>query len=121
MALSNPGQQNYLMRNHDRVYSLALAVLGVLAVMSAGLLLFLAGASAAGVVGTHLPDKSLVWVGIINGAYAIAIAVTLSARRFKPQTGHRLSRILNWALLPAVPGGTVIGLYGLLCVDKLGR
>jgi hypothetical protein len=106
------------MKNHNRIYSLALGVLGVMSVLGAGLLLFLAGASLGGAVHTHLPDWSLPWVAVINFAYAVAIVVTLCARRFKPQTGRVLTRILNWALLPAAPGGTLVGLYGLLSVDR---
>jgi len=106
------------MINHNRMYSAALAVLGMLAALSSGLLLFLAGASTGGAVHTHLPDWALPWVAIINFAYAIAIIVTLCARRFRPETGRVLTRVLNWALLPALPGGTVVGLYGLLRADK---
>ena len=106
------------MINHNRTYSAVLTTLAVLAALSSGLLLFLAGASAGGALHTHLPDWSLPWVGVINFAYAVAIIVTLCARRFKPETGRRLTRLLNWALLPALPGGTVVGIYGLLRADK---
>jgi len=109
------------MKNHNRTYSTALVVLGVLAALSSGLLLFLAGASVGGAVNTHLPAWSLPWVAIINFAYAIAIIITLCARRFRPETGRVLTRVLNWALLPAVPGGTVVGLYGLLRADRESR
>ena len=106
------------MWNHNRIYSAALAVLGVFAALSSGLLLFLAGASAGGALHTHLPGWSLPWVAIVNFAYAVAITVTLCARRLKPETGRTLTRVLNWALLPALPGGTVVGLYGLLTADN---
>jgi hypothetical protein len=49
-------------------------------------------------------------VAIINFAYAIAIIITLCARQFRPDTGRAFTRALNWALLPALPGGTVVGL-----------
>ena len=106
------------MKNHNRTYSAALAILGVVAALSSGLLLFLAGASTGGTVETHLPGWSLLWVAFVNFAYACAIVVTLCARRFKPATGRVLTRALNWALLPAVPGGTIVGLYGLLRADR---
>jgi uncharacterized membrane protein YedE/YeeE len=106
------------MINHNRAYSAVLAALAVTAALSCGLLLFLAGASAGGVVQTHLPDWSLPWVALINFVYAVAILVTLCARGFKPEAGRRLTRVLNWALLPALPGGTVVGIYGLLKVDR---
>jgi amino acid transporter len=110
------------MKSHNRAYAMALTVLGVLAALSSGLLLFLAGAATAGgTVGTHLPPWSLPWVAAINFAYAIAIIVTHCARRLRPETGRRLTRVLNWALLPAVTGGTVVGLYGLLRADRENR
>jgi hypothetical protein len=107
------------MKNHNQTYSAALAVLAVISLLSSGLLLFLAAASAGGTVNRHLPAWSLPWVAIINFAYVIAIVVTLCARRFRPETGRTYSRILNWALLPALPGGTVVGLYGLLKADRV--
>ena len=106
------------MINHNRTYSAVLATLAVMATLSSGLLLFLAGASASGALHTHLPDWSLPWVAITNFAYAIAITITLCARHFKPEAGRRLTRLLNWALLPALPGGTLVGIYGLLRADK---
>ena len=104
--------------NHNRTYAAALTVLGVFAALSSGVLLFLAGASTGGAVDTHLPVWSLPWVAIINFAYVVAIIVTLCARRFRPATGRTLARVLNCALLPALPGGTVVGLYGLLKADR---
>jgi hypothetical protein len=106
------------MIDHNRTYSAVLATLAVVAALSSGLLLFLAGASAGGALHTPLPDWSLPWVAVINFAYAAAITVTLCARRFKPETGQRLTRLLNWSLLPALPGGTAVGIYGLLRADQ---
>ena len=106
------------MINHNRTYSAVLTTLGAMAVLSSGLLLYLAGAAAGGAIDAHLPDWSLPWVAIVNFVYAVGIVVTLCARRFKPDAGRRLTRILNWALLPALPGGTLVGIYGLLRVDK---
>jgi hypothetical protein len=107
------------MINHIKIYSGALAMLGFTAASSAGLLLFLSGVSMSGAVNTHLSDSSLPWVAAINFGYTIAIVVVLCARQFKPESGRRLTRLLNWALLPALPGGTVLGAYGLLKADKI--
>ena len=106
------------MINYNRTHAAVLATLAMAAALSCGMLLFLAGASAGGAVHTHLPNWSLPWVAVINFAYAAAITITLCARHFAPEAGRRLTRVLNWALLPAVPGGTVVGIYGLLRVDK---
>ena len=106
------------MKNHNRTYLAALFVLAGFATFSSSLLLYLTGVSAGGTVETILPAWSLPWAAIINGAYAIAIIVTLCARQLSPKTGRAWSRVLNWALLPALPGGTIVGLYGLLWADK---
>jgi hypothetical protein len=106
------------MIDHNRMYSAALTTLGLMAAISSGLLLFLTGVSMGGSVNTHLPDFSLPWIGAINFGYATAILIVLCARRFKPGSGQRLTRLLNWALLPALPGGTIVGIYGMLKVDK---
>jgi len=107
------------MIDHNKMYSAALALLGGLAAISVALLLFLTGLSASGSVNTHLPDFSLPWVAAINFGYLIAILVVLCARQFKADSAKRLTRLLNWALLPALPGGTVVGVYGLLKADKV--
>jgi hypothetical protein len=109
------------MMNHNRIYSGALATLGILTAASSGLLLFLTGVSAGGSVHTRLPDSSLPWIAAINFGYLIAIVVVLCARQFKPESGRRLTRLLNWALLPALPGGTAVGLYGLWKADRVSR
>jgi len=109
------------MINHNRMYSAALAALGATAAIGAGLLLFLAGASRGGSLNTHLPDSSLPWIAMINFAYAMAITIVLCARWFEPQSGQRLTRLLNWALLPALPGGTIVGVYGLWKADKISQ
>jgi hypothetical protein len=109
------------MINHNRIYSGVLATLALLSILSAGLLLFLARASTGGSSAISLPEWSLPWVAVVNLAYAVAIIVVLCARRFTPKSGRSLTRLLNWALLPALPGGTVVGIYGLWRVDKQER
>lgn len=106
------------MRNRARIYTTSLSILGLLSALSFGLILFLVETSAGTSVDTLLPEWSLPWVAIINLAYALAIFVTLCARRFRPETGSKLTRILNWALLPAVPVGTFVGIFGILLADK---
>jgi hypothetical protein len=97
----------------SRTYTLALA-LALLPATGAGLLLYLTGLIAAGGdVRTHVPAEVFPWLALTQVAYAVAIVIVLCARRINPPAGRRLSRAPNWALLPAVPGGTVVGLYGL--------
>jgi hypothetical protein len=88
------------MINHNRIYSGALATLALLAAISSGLLLFLAGASAGGSLGISLPEWSLPWGAVINFTYAVAIPVVLCAWRFRLKSGRGLTRLLNWALCP---------------------
>jgi len=106
------------MINHDRTYSAALVALAAMAALSSGLLFFLTGVSMSGAVPTHLPAWSLPWVAMINFAYTVAIIGVLCARKFSPESGRRLTWLLNLALLPALPAGTVVGVYGLCQADK---
>ncbi|PYJ58146.1 MAG: hypothetical protein DME24_17370 [Verrucomicrobia bacterium] len=102
------------MINHNRIYPWVLAVLAVVAALSSALLFFLAHATAEGSLGIKLPAEwSLPWAAAINLLYAVAITIVLCARRFKPESGRSLTRLLNWALIPALPGGTIVGIYGL--------
>ena len=120
MVIKGSNHKRHHMINHNKLYSGALETLGVLATISSGLLLFLTGASAGGSVNTHLPDASLPWIAAINFGYVIAILVVLCARRFKAESAQRLTRLLNWALLPALPGGTIVGIYGVIKADSIG-
>ena len=108
------------MINHNKMYSAALAALAAMAAISSGLLLFLTGVSLSGAVNTHLPDSSLPWIAAINFSYVIAILIVLCARWFKAESAQRLTRLLNWALLPALPGGTIVGIYGVIKADSIG-
>jgi hypothetical protein len=97
-------QEKHHVINHNKMYSAALATVGCTAAFNSGLLLFITGVSTAGSVNTHLPNASLSWVAAINFSYFIAILCVLCARRFKAESAQRLTRLLNWALLPALPG-----------------
>jgi hypothetical protein len=102
------------MINHNRIYPWVLATQAVICALSSGLLFFLARATAEGSLGIKLPAEwSLPWAAAVNFVYAIAITIALCVRRFKPALGPRLTRLLNWALIPGFPGGTIVGIYGL--------
>jgi hypothetical protein len=79
-----------IMINHSRIYSGALATLAVVAALSSGFLLFLAGASAGGSLDINLPTWSLPWVAAINFAYAVAIILTLCSRRLEADPSFEL-------------------------------
>ena len=60
----------------------------------------------------HLPTAVI----LLNVIYFTAIVATLWVRNSRPQQRLRVTRMLNWALLPALPFGTMIGLYGYWCI-----
>ena len=66
----------------------------------------------------HIPDWAGPWNAAICSGYLVAMLITAWLRRVEPVAGKRLSRILNYALLPAAPFGTALGIYGLLKVDR---
>jgi hypothetical protein len=104
------------MINHNRLYCAVLTIFAAVNAMTTiGLLYW---QRTVGWSLGHFPGWSLPWMTAINFAYTVAIAATLLARRYRPETGRRLTQLLNWALLPALVGGTVLGLYGLWKVDK---
>ena len=102
--------------NHNRLYCAVLTICAVVNGMTTiGLLYW---QKTVGWSLGHLPARSLPWMTAINFAYTVAIVATLMARRYRPETGRHLTRFLNWALLPALVAGTVLGLYGMWKVDK---
>jgi len=108
------------MINHNRVYTIALAAFGLCNVIIIVFQLVLARAVGGNLnepMGRY-PAWSIPWLFALICVYTGLIVWTLFARRYRPELGRRLSRILNWALLPALPAGTVIGIYGLLATDR---
>jgi hypothetical protein len=63
------------------------------------------------------PGWSVFWLNLLNYTYSAAMLAALIARRYQPGYGSQLSRLLNWALLLALPWGPLIGLYGLWCSE----
>lgn len=59
------------------------------------------------------PNSVIPWLIRLNFIYLVAMVATLFARCYRPKMGSLLTRLLNWALLPILPLGTLIGLYGL--------
>ncbi len=102
--------------DHNRMYS---AVLAIFAVHNAitGIFLLDWQRAVGGPMG-RLSERSLPPISALCLAYAVALAATFLARWYRPAFGRRLTRILNWALLPALPCGTLLGLYGLWKVDR---
>jgi hypothetical protein len=65
-----------------------------------------------------LPGFLRPWAAALCLFYSLAAVLALCARILHPNTGRRLTRLLNLALLPAFPIGTAIGIYGLASVDR---
>jgi hypothetical protein len=104
------------MIDHNRLYCAVLTIFGVVnGLTTIGLFYW---QQTVGWSLGHMPAWSIPWMTAINFAYTVAIVATLLARRYRPEAGLLLTRLLNWALLPALVGGTVLGLYGLWKVDK---
>lgn len=107
--------------NHERVYLAALVLVGLSTTLTIplGLSVYIlrsVGMSESARV--HVPNWALPWFVAISGFYIAFILVALTARRLRPAVGRRLTRMLNFALLLAPPAGTLLGLYGLLKVDR---
>jgi hypothetical protein len=64
------------------------------------------------------PEWSVLVSAFVSGVYLCGLAGTLFLRRVQPETGVRVTRALNMALLLAPPFGTALGLYGLWKVDR---
>jgi hypothetical protein len=123
---------SHTMINHNRLYS---TILAILAVFNANMAIQLIISqirlhNLENLVGgqyLRFQEEQYVrfhrlsshpWMTAIISAYTVAMAVTFFARRYHPNIGRRLTRLLNWTLLPMLLVGTVFGLYGLWKVDK---
>jgi hypothetical protein len=111
--------------NHDRLYSVLLIVLGVSTAVTIPLGLFVYVLRVRAGVPVHAWHSIPDWVAPLSGAicagYFVATMMTAWLRRVEPAAGKRVSRVLNYALLPAAPFGTALGIYGLTKVDKSSR
>jgi hypothetical protein len=47
----------------------------------------------------------------------VPLPIALGGDDYLPKLGRRLTRLLNWVLLPALPVGTILSLYGFWKVD----
>lgn len=101
--------------NHDRLYCIIVAFVAPLTIATAAGLIYWRR-KVGGPLG-HLSEPALPWFAAANLVYGVAMLATICARRYLPGLGRRLTRLLNWALLPAVPIGTIISLYGFWKVD----
>jgi hypothetical protein len=110
--------------NHARLYSALLLIIGVSTALTIPLGLVAWAQRQYGLArssSSHVPTWLLPWFAALSGAYIALILVTLTARRLNPDAGRRLTKVLNYALLPAAPFGTLLGMYGLLKVDKQAK
>lgn len=104
--------------NHSRIYTVALATLAAFAGASAAILLSGIHEGPDSTRSSLFPAWALSLIGVANLTYALGITAALGTRTLLPKTAGVVTHVLNWLLLPAFPGGTVIGLYGLLIVEK---
>jgi len=119
-------ERHFLSRaiDHDRLYSILLIVLGLSTALTIPLGLFvyfLRVREGVPVYRWNIPDWVGPWNAAICAGYFVAMVMTAWLRRVEPSAGKRVSRVLNYALLPAAPFGTALGIYGLTKVDKTGN
>jgi hypothetical protein len=62
----------------------------------------------------HLPTAVI----LLNLICFTAVLATLWVRGHRPLNRLRVTRLLNWTLLPALPFGTVIAVYGFWCAKQ---
>jgi hypothetical protein len=109
-------EQRKTMYNHNRIYSAALVISAVyFGIGAIGLCNWLR--IGGGSIG-HLPAWAVPWIAALQVFYTVAIIVTLFLRYFSSDSGRRATRLLNFVLLPAIPAGTVLAIYGLWKVDR---
>ena len=107
--------------SHERLYSILLVVLAVSTTLSIplGLVVYILRVrQGVPVFAWTIPDWVAPWNAMICTAYLVLMLLTAWLRRSEPAAGRRVTRVLNYLLLPAIPFGTALGLYGLMRVDK---
>jgi hypothetical protein len=106
--------------NHSRLYTTVLVIIGLSTCLTIPLGLFVWYLRQTGAMDRRLvvPDWAVPVSAVICAGYMTAIALTVWLRRTEPAAGRRVTRVLNYALLPAAPFGTLVGIYGLMKVDR---
>src|SRR3954471_16228375 len=101
--------------DHDRLYTLLLAALAAataVGIYLAATVLALPPGSRA--PGPTRPPDFFVWFQLcVSVFYMPLMLLTLAARLANHRAAAPLTRFLNYALLPALPFGTLLGAYGL--------
>jgi len=105
--------------DHNRVYILLLIAIAIIPAVNLPYVLRMAfSPDTPGIRKEHLPNVVLRWDIPLGICYLTAAIAMLWFRRFRPAAARRFTRILNYLLLFAPPLGTLLGIYGLLKVDK---
>jgi len=103
----------------DRLYTLLLSVL--IAATAAGIYLaatVLALPPGSRAPGPTRPPDFFVWFQLcVSVFYMPLMLLTLAARLANHRAAAPLTRFLNYALLPALPFGTLLGAYGLTALE----
>jgi len=102
------------MKKHNRVYTILLIVMAFWCLISIITMLTMSRSPAV------KPESRPVFVrvALIQGAYVLAIVVTLTLRGTAPAAGRIATKALNIIMLFVIPLGTALGIYGLMKVDK---
>jgi hypothetical protein len=105
------------MVKHERLYTLLLAVFAVGILCSMAVLVAFMALPAQARPVSRWPDWVHFVSAFLGGVYFCAVAGTLLLRHAQPDIGRRVTKLLNIALLFALPFGTALGLYGLWKVN----
>jgi hypothetical protein len=111
-------RMRYVMLNHTRLYNAIFIVFGLYVLIGLGLLAVLLQMPPAARPHMLLPGWSLAPLAGINLFYLVAMIVTFVARMARLRIGTRLAKAMNLLFLIAPPLGTVLGIYGLLKLDR---
>jgi purine-cytosine permease-like protein len=107
--------------DHERLYTLLLSVL--IAGTGAGIYLatlVLSLPPGARAPGPTRPPDFFVWLELcVSLFYMPLMLLALAARLTNHRTAHMLTRFLNYALLPALPFGTLLGAFGLTALNSV--
>jgi len=105
---------------HDTIYEILLVLFMFGMLLSVGTLAFVKTLpKVEGSSGVSETNATLTYVMYINGLLAAFALATLLLRYMAPDLGRVFTKALNISLLICFPIGTVLGIYGLLKVDRV--
>jgi|GEM_PF-3396169 len=107
------------MRKHEKIYTVCLILFIFCEITAIGTFSYTANQILQdGGENAVFTADVLHYVAYICGCFAVFGTLTLILRYWKPEIGRHVTKALNILILIYFPLGTVLGIYGLLKVDK---